>query len=169
MSFSQRDFRNALGCFPTGVTVVTARSAAGYNIGVTVNSFSSVSLEPALISFNLGKHLMSLQDLLDARAFAVNILQDCQGHLSGSFARQNSDKWSGIEYVPGQTGCPVLASNLATFECEPHAHHTAGDHVIIVGRVLHISTDPDAEPLVFYRGQYRVLGGRPDGEEQVSA
>lgn len=160
VSHSKRDLRDALGFFPTGVTVVTAKAPGGHNIGVTVNSFSSVSLEPALVSFNLGKHLLSLNDLLNAEAFAVNILQEHQTAISGTFARPNADKWAGVECIPGKTNCPILAEHLATFECIPHAHHEAGDHFIFVGHVEHITINSDANPLVFYRGKYRVLGAQ---------
>jgi flavin reductase (DIM6/NTAB) family NADH-FMN oxidoreductase RutF len=159
-TFSPRQFRNALGMFPTGVTVVTARSARGRQIGVTVNSFTSVSLDPPLVLFNLSVSLASLSELLRADTFAVNVLTDRQSELSARFARAQTDKWASASSRPGRaTTCPVLVPHLAVFECSRYAAHEAGDHVIVIGRVLHFECNESASPLLFFRGRYRGVGG----------
>jgi flavin reductase (DIM6/NTAB) family NADH-FMN oxidoreductase RutF len=158
-AFSTKDFRSALGSFPTGVAVVTTLAPDRAKIGVTVNSFTSVSLCPPLISFNLARSLHSIAAWLTAETFAVNVLRETQGHLSASFARGLSDKWSQAECFDGRTSCPILSPNLATFECERFACHEAGDHIIMIGKVVHLAVEGGAQPLVFYRGGYRSIGG----------
>ena len=162
-AFSPRQFRDALGLFPTGVTVVTARSPGGRLIGVTVNSFTSVSLDPPLILFNLARSLASLSELMQADVFAVNVLTDRQRDLSARFARARSDKWATPISRPGRvTGCPVLVPHLAAFECARYAAHEAGDHMIVVGRVLDFECNENASPLLFFRGGYRGVGESVD-------
>jgi len=157
--FSPRQFRDALGLFPTGVTVVTARSHHGRQLGVTVNSFTSVSLDPPLVLFNLSTALASLSELLRADAFAVNVLTDRQSELSMRFARARTDKWASASSRPGRiTACPVIVPHLAVFECARYAVHEAGDHMIVIGRVLHFEYNDSASPLLFFRGGYRGVG-----------
>ncbi len=158
----QREFRRALALFPTGVAVVTTLAPDRRKIGVTVNSFTSVSLAPPLISFNLAKSLRSIADWLQADEFAVNLLRHNQASLSDGFAGALSDKWSLAESVAGATSSPILTSNLATFECEKFACYEVGDHFIMIGRVIHFRAENDEEPLVFYRGTYCRVGGRTD-------
>jgi flavin reductase (DIM6/NTAB) family NADH-FMN oxidoreductase RutF len=158
MNFSAREFRNALGMFPTGVAVVTANAPGGRQIGVTVNSFTSVSLDPPLISFNVAKTLGSYDDLRQAETFAVNLLTDAQSRVSTGFARSQSDKWAGTMSRSGVTQNPVLLPHLAVFECARYAAHEAGDHLIIIGRVLHFEAADNETPLVFFRGRYRGVG-----------
>jgi flavin reductase (DIM6/NTAB) family NADH-FMN oxidoreductase RutF len=164
LSFSPREFRDALGLFPTGVSVVTACAPDGRQVGITVNSFTSVSLDPPLVSFNLARSLASLPDLLRAETFVVNLLTEGQSTVSQGFARALSDKWSGARARAGVTGNPVLEPRLAAFECARYATHEAGDHVIVVGRVLHFDIDDREAPLVFFRGRYRSIGA-PVGEQ----
>lgn len=154
MQFSQRSFRDALGLFPTGVAVVTARGADGEKIGVTVNSFTSVSLEPPLVSFNLAKGVRSLDALSALPAFAVNLLREDQPEVSQRFARSGADKWGETGHRSGETASPILEPNVAVFECAPYAFHEAGDHVIVVARVLGFESSSDVAPLVFFRGSY---------------
>ena len=156
-SFSPRQFRSALGLFPTGVTVVTSRSAAGRHIGITVNSFTSVSLDPPLISFNLARSLGSLQALLDAETYVVNVLTAAQAEISTSFARAETDKWACAASRPAPSGNPVLVPHVAFFECARHAVHEAGDHLIFLGRVTGFEINEQETPLVFFRGQYCSL------------
>jgi flavin reductase (DIM6/NTAB) family NADH-FMN oxidoreductase RutF len=158
MGFTEREFRNALGQFPTGVAIVTARKADGRRIGVTVNSFTSVSLNPPLISFNLAKSLGSMADWLAIDAFAINLRGEGQHEISNSFARANTDKWACTSCFDGLTASPILIPNLAAFECEKFACHEAGDHIIVLGKVLRFEVDAQAEPLVFHRGGYRKFG-----------
>lgn len=156
-SFSPRQFRSALGMFPTGVTVVTATAPGGRRIGVTVNSFASVSLDPPLILFNLAKNLNSLNDLLQVETFVVNLLTETQSEVSASFARSETDKWARAAARYGQTENPILEPNLGFFECARYAVHEAGDHLIFLGQVLQFAINEHETPLVFFRGQYRRL------------
>lgn len=156
--FTPTELRRALGQFPTGVTVITGFGPAGRPVGITVNSFTSVSLDPPLVSFNAARSLASVNDLLAMDGFVVNVLTEAQSGLSNNFARANTDKWAAASSRRGRTGQPVLQPTLAVFECEKYAVHEAGDHLIILGRVLHFEIDPDATPLVFFRGGYRCVG-----------
>jgi flavin reductase (DIM6/NTAB) family NADH-FMN oxidoreductase RutF len=155
--FSDRQFRQALGLFPTGVAVVTGLARDQRKLGVTVNSFTSVSLSPPLISFNLDKKLKSIDEWLSADFFAVHFLAEGQEAISGGFACAEKDKWIGLNAVSGVTPCPLLQSKLAVFECEQFAHHEAGDHFIMIGKVLHFSIDQEARPLLYHGGSYRRL------------
>jgi flavin reductase (DIM6/NTAB) family NADH-FMN oxidoreductase RutF len=149
--------RRAFGCFATGITVVTALSNHGRRLGITANSFSSVSLNPPLISVNLGRHLRSLAELLEAQAFAVNLLSSDQEHLSSRFARAHDDKWTGVEHNVAENGSPIIKGRLACFECSHYAQHIAGDHVILLGEVIRYEAEDAIEPLVYFRGGYRRL------------
>ena len=153
------DFRAALGCFATGVTVVTAVGPRGELIGITVNSFNSVSLDPPLILFSLNRRAYSLRSFLSTPAFAVNILRAGQEEISKRFARSLADKWSGIEHEVWDSGCPILTDALASFECERRHTYHGGDHVIFVGEVLRLRHDPAGQPLLFHGGQYRGVTG----------
>lgn len=113
--FSQRSFRDALGVFPTGVAVVTANSPRGYALGVTVNSFSSVSLDPPLVSFNLAKSLKCFDELMECRCFAINILREDQMSLSATFGRPRIDKWHEVSHRHGETASPIIVPHLAVF------------------------------------------------------
>lgn len=156
-TFQPRLLRDVLGCFPTGVAVVTATVPDGSLHGVTINSFNSVSLDPPLVLFSLSRALNSLGVLAKAEAFAINFLRDDQAHLSSRFAAALSDKWTGIEYRAGFTGAPILVPALAVLECRPYAQYDGGDHVIFVLRVTHIDSDATRYPLVFFRGRYHTL------------
>jgi len=159
MSFDLRDFRTALGCFATGVTVVTAVAPEGRLLGLTANSFNSVSLDPPLVLFSLDRQTYSFETFLAVEHFAVNVLGRDQRHLSEAFARPGGPKWDGVEHEPGATGCPLLTGALASFECRTRHTYPGGDHVIFVGEVTGVRRRPSGEPLVFYRGTYRGLEG----------
>lgn len=163
--FDSKQFRAALGLFPTGVAVVTSLASDQRKIGLTVNSFTSVSLRPPLVSFNLAKGLLSISDWLSVEEFAVNLLRHDQEVISSDFARSQSDKWSNAEHTAGMTSSPILTSNLASFECIKYACHEIGDHYIMIGKVLRFAVAPDAEPLVFYRGAYCRVGRSRNGSE----
>ncbi len=160
LSVDPGDFREALGCFATGVTVITAVGPRGELVGITVNSFNSVSLDPPLILFSLNRRAYSLSALLSTRAFAVNILRAGQEEISDRFARALDDKFSGIEHELWDSGCPILTDALASFECKTRHTYHGGDHVIFVGEVLRLRHDPQGQPLLFHGGQYR--GVSPD-------
>ena len=158
ISLTQESLREVFGLFPTGIAVVTA-SASGSLYGVTINSFSSLSLEPPLVLFSLARGLHTLHALLSARTFAIHFLREDQRHVSARFAKALSDKWNDVPYRQGVTGCPVIESALAVLECRLHAQYDGGDHVIIVGRIAHLEKHPGSNPLIFYRGRYHTIGG----------
>jgi flavin reductase (DIM6/NTAB) family NADH-FMN oxidoreductase RutF len=152
----QRRLRNALGEFATGVVIVTAKDAAGQFVGMTMNSFSAVSLDPPLILFSIGRSAHSLAVFRESANAVVNVLASDQEALSNQFARPLTDKWAGVDFTPGLGGVPLLKGALAHFECEPHAEFDGGDHIIFVMLVLRHATRPGApDPLVFLRGRYR--------------
>ncbi|MGE0272585.1 MAG: flavin reductase family protein [Alphaproteobacteria bacterium] len=153
----QRSLRNALGCFATGVTVITGCGVDGSLLGFTANSFNSVSLEPPLVLFSLDKRANSLGAFFESHHFAVNVLADDQRALSGNFARPHPDKWNNIAYTTWETGCPILIGALASFECHTRERYDGGDHVIFVGEVQHMATDPSKKPLLYFRGAYGKL------------
>jgi len=155
--FTSQIFRRALAYFPTGVSVVATWDGDGAPIGVTVNSFSSVSLEPPLVSVNLAKSLRSFPNFEKASHFSINILGQDQHEISSIFARAGDDKWANIKPHRGPAGSPLIRPNLAAFECESYARHEGGDHVIFVGRVVHIEANDNIDPLVFFRSSYRRL------------
>jgi flavin reductase (DIM6/NTAB) family NADH-FMN oxidoreductase RutF len=152
-SFDQRDLRRAFGCFATGVTVVTAALPSGQRIGLTANSFASVSIEPPLISWNYRRSAQSLGVLLATKHFAVNVLAADQQALSRQFADPTVDRFSGVSTRPGYGGVPLIAGCIATFECERWATVDAGDHIIFIGRVLRYS-HTERTPLIFLGGSY---------------
>ena len=156
------DLRFALSHFATGITLVTARDQARRPHGITVNSFTSVSLDPPLVLYCLGKSAFHFDVFADAEAFAVNVLSADGQALSDRFAREAEDDFEGLAVTELVTGSPVLADCLAVLDCEREAIHEAGDHLIVVGRVmaLQVPGGPEAggtEPLLYYRSGYRRL------------
>jgi flavin reductase (DIM6/NTAB) family NADH-FMN oxidoreductase RutF len=158
MSFDSLAFRRALGCFATGVTVVTARDAGGRNRGITINSLSSVSLEPPLVLFCLDRETPSFACFLETPRFAVNVLQASQLALSVRFATAAADKWDGVGFDLWPGDVPVLRDCLATLACRREAVHEGGDHVIIVGRVERLAVAEGGEPLIYFQSSYRTAG-----------
>ncbi len=152
-----REFRDHLGCFPTGVTIITAQGPRGQPLGVTANSFSSVSLDPPLVLFSLGRRAYSLWDFLSTGHFAVNVLADDQHELSTRFARSMTDKFTGVDVETWDHGCPILAHCHANFECSIAYTYAGGDHVIFVGQVERMACDAVKRPLLYYRGGYHRL------------
>ncbi len=150
-------FRVALGCFATGITVVTAVAPSGELLGITANSFNSVSLDPPLVLFSLHRAAYSLGAFTDGGYFAVNILAEKQQELSIRFARALGDKWKGIDYEIWDTGAPILKGCLAAFECRTRALYDGGDHVIFLGEVLRLRCAVDGQPLLYFKGRYRGL------------
>lgn len=151
-------YRRCLGCFATGVTIITTIGPDGELIGNTANSFNTVSLDPPLILWSLGKQAHSLRAYMSADHFAVNVLRKGQEHLSNQFATAKGNKWEAIDYELGTTGCPVLPTSLAVFECKVANTYRGGDHVIFVGEVIKFDFDPKGTPLLFYRGKYHEVG-----------
>lgn len=152
-SADPRRFRQALGRFATGVTVITTRTSCGRLEGLTANSFSALSLDPPLILWSLRREAPSLSGFLEAGAFVVNVLAADQSHLSRRFATPDLDKFAAIGHAPGLAGCPVLDDALAGFECRTESVSEAGDHLLFIGRVAR-ARFRDGHPLIFSAGQY---------------
>jgi flavin reductase (DIM6/NTAB) family NADH-FMN oxidoreductase RutF len=159
--FDRRDFRRALGQFATGVTVVTTRALDGRRVGVTVNSFSSVSLNPPLILWSLSRQAPSFPDFARATHFAVNVLEAKQHHLSRQFSTPLPDKFAGVEWVEGLAGVPLLNGAIAQLICRKVKEYDGGDHEIFLGEVEEYRW-AEGEPLVFHSGRYRVTTVHPD-------
>ena len=151
-----RQFRNALGSFATGVTIITTRSPDGADVGVTANSFNSVSLDPPMVLWSLAKTSTSFDAFMAAEHFAVHILAMDQEGLSGRFAKSNTDKFSGLTVERGQDSIPLLPGCAARFQCRTAFRHEGGDHVILVGEVDEFDHDGHA-PLAFHGGRYGMF------------
>lgn len=154
---SPGDFRAVLGRYATGVTVVTTRAPDGEPVGLTVNSFTSVSLEPPLVLFCLDLEAGSLPAFQTADGFAVNILRAGQEAVSNRFADPLAARFDRDGVADWSTGSPILADAMAALDCTVHARHDGGDHVILVGRVQRLAVLSDDEPLIYWRGAYRTL------------
>jgi flavin reductase (DIM6/NTAB) family NADH-FMN oxidoreductase RutF len=159
--FDRRDYRRALGQFATGVTVVTARASDGRRVGVTVNSFSSVSLDPPLILWSLSRHTPSFIDFTNATHFAVNVLESHQHYLSRQFSTPLPDKFAGVDFGEGPGAVPLLHGTIAQFVCRKVRQYDGGDHIILVGEVEEYKYN-EGEPLVFHSGRYRIATHHPD-------
>jgi flavin reductase (DIM6/NTAB) family NADH-FMN oxidoreductase RutF len=160
-----RALRSILGSFATGVTIATTRDAVSQPVGVTANSFTSVSMKPPLVSWCLRSDSFSLPAFRQARRFAINILGASHVDLCRRFASGGSSKWCGLTPKLGIEGCPLLSEAIATLECRLVAEHEAGDHSILVGQVEDAWAEGEALPLVFYRGGFYDLQPR----DRVSA
>jgi flavin reductase (DIM6/NTAB) family NADH-FMN oxidoreductase RutF len=155
MDIDPTALRRALGQFPTGVTVITARSREGRNVGLTANSFTSVSLEPALVSWSLRRQSGLFATFGEGIPFAVNVLGVSQAQLASRFARPLDDRFEGVELRPGCGGAPLIAGCIAYFECVAIGCHIEGDHGIFIGKVERFFTGTAEEvPLVFCKGAY---------------
>ena len=153
-TFSTQEFRAALGMFATGVTIVTARTADGQVIGLTANSFNSVSLDPPLVLWSLAQAAASLEAFRAGSHYAVNVLAADQKPLAERFALRGADRWAGVKFAEGMGGAPLLAGACATFECFNRSRYEEGDHVIFVGEVERCSWRKGASPLLFHGGRY---------------
>lgn len=149
-----RALRAVLGCYATGVAIMTTKNAARGLVGVTVNSFASVSLDPPLILFSLARSAHVLDSFQEADHFSVSVLGLEQESLSNLFARPSTASFAEATYVLGANGCPLFSGALAHLECAKHAELDGGDHVILVGRVEAFHLRHGDDPLLFYRGCY---------------
>jgi flavin reductase (DIM6/NTAB) family NADH-FMN oxidoreductase RutF len=154
MSFDSREFRDALGSFATGICVITANPEGYAPFGMTVNSFSSVSLDPALLLWNLQNNSECLPAFEKADRFAVNILTTEQQDLSNYYAKKGDHVLVEDSFRLGKTGVPVLRGALTVFECKVWARYPGGDHVILVGEVEEMSANANGKPLLFHAGRY---------------
>ena len=155
---TQATLRHCLSHFATGVTVVTCKDAEARPCGITANSFSSVSLEPPLVLWNIAKTSNSLDAFLTARHFAFHILSDEQEDLSRHFARTDHTRFERIEYDVSADDVPILPGCIAVLHCTTWETHDCGDHHIIIGRVESFEFD-DGDPLLFFRSRYRRIAG----------
>jgi 3-hydroxy-9,10-secoandrosta-1,3,5(10)-triene-9,17-dione monooxygenase reductase component len=152
-SVDEARYRQVLGHFATGVTVVTA-THRGAPVGLSVNSFTSVSLDPPLVAFCVARTSSTWPGIREAGWFCVNILAEDQEAVSRVFATPGVDKFRGIGWRAGHSGAPVLAGALAWIDCTIEAEHDGGDHVLVVGRVRELDVVREEGPLIFYRGGY---------------
>ncbi len=149
-----RALRRSLGRFATGITVVTTCAPDGTLLGLTVNSFNTVSLDPPLVLWSLAKSAASHGVFEQASHFAVNVLSAGQSAISKKFAQSGGDKFQGLAWTPGIAGCPVLADCCAWFECKRVACYPGGDHTILIGQIEKFRDDVTQEPLVYFGGEY---------------
>ncbi len=152
-----RTLRDALGCFATGVTVVTCFDEAGSPVGLTANSFTALSLDPPLLLVCVAKSAASAGPLRSAQSFAVNVLQTGQRPASITFSTRGEDRFGQTEWSVGEHQAPVLMKSLSVFECRRNAVHDGGDHFILIGEVVKASFEPGLDPLLYFRGSYRRL------------
>jgi flavin reductase (DIM6/NTAB) family NADH-FMN oxidoreductase RutF len=152
-----RTLRDAMGCFATGVTVVTMIDDQGTPIGLTANSFTSVSLDPPLLLVCIANTSGSAPALRKSDRFGVNVLQIGQQQTSNRFASKAEDRFANIPWAAGETGIPLLDHSLVSFECERDQMIEAGDHFLLIGRVVRAQFEPHRDPLLFFRGKYRRM------------
>ena len=152
--FSSQEFRTSLGMFATGVTIVTARTPAGVLVGLTANSFNSVSLTPPLVLWSLAQAASSMAAFSTGSHYAINILAADQKALAERFASRREDRWTDVAFTEGACGAPLLDGAAATFECFNRSRYEEGDHVIFVGEVEHCSHRDGVSPLLYHGGKF---------------
>ena len=153
-AFSALEFRAALGMFATGVTIVTARGADGTLVGLTANSFNSVSLSPPLVLWSLARRAGSMPAFRAGSHYAINILAAEQHALAERFASKVGDRFAGVAWQEGTAGAPLIEGAAAVFECFNRSRYEEGDHVIFVGEVERCTHRAGAQPLIFHGGRY---------------
>ncbi|SEK13651.1 flavin reductase family protein [Paraburkholderia diazotrophica] len=158
---TMRQLRNAFGQYPTGVTVITAAARDGRKIGLTANSFASLSLDPPLVIWSIGKTSPSCADFVRAGHFAINVLAEDQTDLSRRFSKPSPDKYVGVACRESLGGTMVLDGCSAHFVCRNLAQHEGGDHLIFIGQIEHFEAEGHA-PLVFHSGQYGAVTNNPE-------
>jgi flavin reductase (DIM6/NTAB) family NADH-FMN oxidoreductase RutF len=168
MIFTPSEFRKALGGFPTGVAVVTARAPDGPLHAMTVSSFNSVSLEPPLVLFSIARTAVSFLVWQGADRWGISVLCETQDGLSTRFAQSGGSKWLGFEPIAGATGVPLIPGALAHFECERYAVYDGGDHLIFVGHVLALGRPAGlaSRPLIFFSGRYHQISQPREGASE---
>lgn len=163
-----REFRNALGAFATGVTIITTRADDGTPVGITANSFNSVSLDPPLVLWSLAKTSQSLSAFETTKHWAVHILSEDQEELSNRFARRGADKFAGTQPSEGIARLPLLSGCATRLQCETAHVYEGGDHLIFVGRVLSFDHN-ECAPLAFQGGRYAVVAPKPQPVMRAAA
>lgn len=152
-----KEFRNALGKFATGVAVVTTADEAGNRFGLTINSFSSVSLDPMLVLWSIAKSSSSFDAFNKADRFAIHVLNADQQAVSDRFSSKSGDRFAGINCLTGRGELPLLPECAAVFQCDTEHRYEGGDHIILVGRVIDFDQREDVEPLIFHSGRYSKI------------
>ncbi len=152
--FSNAEFRTALGMFATGVTIVTARAPNGALVGLTANSFNSVSLNPPLVLWSLSQAASSMAAFRTGSHYAINILAADQQALAQRFATRHADRFADVAFVEGQSGAPLLTGTVASFECFNRSRYVEGDHVIFVGEVERCNHQAGSSPLLYHGGKF---------------
>jgi flavin reductase (DIM6/NTAB) family NADH-FMN oxidoreductase RutF len=157
--FDDRTFRDTLSHFASGLTVVAGLTSDGLPAGFTCQSFYSVSITPPLVSFSVGVSSTTYPVIRAAGRFVINVLAGEQCELASQFARSGTDKWAGVKWSPSPNGNPVIQDSLMWLDCELHAEYPAGDHLIVVARVLRMSPPEwhTREPLLFFKGRFHHL------------
>jgi flavin reductase (DIM6/NTAB) family NADH-FMN oxidoreductase RutF len=153
---TSEEFRRAAGRFATGITVATAMDTDGSPHGLTVNSFTSVSLQPPLVLVCIAHAAVTVECFRTAKYFGVNILGAEQREISDRFSRKGHNRFEGLDWRPGATGVPLLSGILAAMECEVHSTFRAGDHDIFLGQVVRTEVH-DGPPLLYYASGYHTL------------
>ena len=152
-AFDQRQFRDALAQFATGVTIVCTREPTGRYVGFTANSFNSVSLDPPLILWTITRRSASLTAFEAAERYAVNVLSSEQAELARRFSRPHADRFAGVAHRLGWSDAPLIDGCIAWLECRHHGRHPAGDHVVFVGEVVTVER-ARGQPLIFHEGRF---------------
>lgn len=158
LPFSQREFRDALGQFATGVTIITARSAEGHAVGSTVSSFNALSLAPSLVLWSLGLKANSLPVFRHCTHYAIHVLAASQKPLAELFARKGADRFSHTPHHDSEHGVPLLEGCSAVFECRNLRQHEEGDHLLFIGEVDRCEHHTDRAPLLFHSGHMHAHG-----------
>ena len=152
-----RNLRQALGSFPTGVTVVSCLDKNNNPLGFTANSFTSVSLDPQLISICIDKESFNIDTFSITEHFAVSILSESQQSISTTFATPNEERFKNIDWRSEDTGSPIISNAVAWFDCKTEQVVDAGDHLILIGKIISFDSSPKT-PLMYLRGNYVNLG-----------
>jgi len=152
--FSAREFRDALGMFATGVTIVTASGPDGVPVGLTASSFNSVALTPPLVLWSMAHQTSSMPVFAQCTHYAIHVLTVQQRALAERFATRGIDRWAGVAWQPSAQGVPLIEGVAAVFECANRSQYVEGDHTIFVGQVEHCSHRPDASPLLYHGGMF---------------
>ena len=151
--FNLKEYRNALGKFGTGVAIVSTKTNDELPVGVTINSFNSVSLEPPIVLWSLNKQSPSLKAFDDTRKFVIHVLSKDQVDLSKRFSSRIEEKFANVAYEFGKSGVPLIPGCSATFECTTWLRQEVGDHILFLGRVENF-TSTEKEALLYYKGRY---------------
>ena len=160
MSFNPIEFRNSLGNFATGVAIITADCGRMGDVGLTINSFSSVSLEPPLTLWSINRSSDLFETFINAKVFTVNILRKDQQHLSNQFSRKGEHSLAEYPWKRSKNGCLVVPDSLVHFDCDTFEKLDGGDHIIFIGKVNYFE-NRGGQPLIFCQGKYREL--KPEG------